>query len=442
MEFYYYTHPVFLLTELLLDLKEMSNEFGLNSTPKKLTHTYQLKNMLLSRFEDRIKIVTYGKRDAVISKDVDPLAYSYATIKGSGLCENDIIKAFSNLVRKKLADKEPTSWPPTPNEFLQDLDNSKPLQCIYNAIIWSSNPRRKVNENGYAEAFSFQQAEKTAAITECWESIVSNIKTPNQTALSLTLHQITGSKEATVLLNRCGMGMSYTDVRLLTNEWGKGITRNYKTILRRQFNGNKSAHVSFDNSDGKQQTLTGHNTTHHTTGTIFQPRQKVDGQDEDENFLQSFQFDDSSDEEEIDYGSYKIPKKRKSMESFPEFSDQFADSELLTSQLHRDMAWGIVNAIGFDCLKEVNNAIAKDSLGNVGSWTAFMKNTCEDVTNKANIEYLPVIPKLESKHHPILKSASSKRYPGKVLQLDWRKKKNKKRKLMFSKKIAKHLDCW
>ncbi len=31
----------------------------------------------------------------------------------------------------------------------------------------------------------------------------------------------------------------------------------------------KMIHVTFDNSDGKQQTLTGTDTTHHTTGTVF-----------------------------------------------------------------------------------------------------------------------------------------------------------------------------
>ena len=33
---------------------------------------------------------------------------------------------------------------------------------------------------------------------------------------------------------------------------------------------NKSVHVTFDNSDGKQQTLIRDNTTHDTYGTIYQ----------------------------------------------------------------------------------------------------------------------------------------------------------------------------
>ena len=104
-----YDKGSFLLTELLLDLKEMSYEFGLDSPPSRLTHTYQLKKMLFSRLGDKINIVSFGDHDAAISKD--PLSYSYATIKGHGLCENYII-TIPNLIRKKIADKKnPMKWP-------------------------------------------------------------------------------------------------------------------------------------------------------------------------------------------------------------------------------------------------------------------------------------------------------------------------------------------
>ena len=41
-------------------------------------------------------------------------------------------------------------------------------------------------------------------------------------------------------------------------------------MLPKGFVKKKSVHVTFDNSDGKQQTLLGDNATHHTIGTIFQ----------------------------------------------------------------------------------------------------------------------------------------------------------------------------
>ena len=76
---------VFFLTEILLYLKEMSYEVGLDSPPSILTHTYQLSKILLSGFRDKISIVRFGNRDAVISKEVNPPSYSYTTIKRYGL---------------------------------------------------------------------------------------------------------------------------------------------------------------------------------------------------------------------------------------------------------------------------------------------------------------------------------------------------------------------
>ena len=45
-------------------------------------------------------------------------------------------------------------------------------------------------------------------------------------------------------------------------------------MLPKGFIPRRSVHVTFDNSDGKQQTLSGHHTTLHTTGTIFQNGRK------------------------------------------------------------------------------------------------------------------------------------------------------------------------
>lgn len=150
------------------------------------------------------------------SKEVGSISYSYVTIKGHGLCEDDIIKAFANLVRKKV-DEKTMKWPPKPSGFLETLENSKPLQCIYNAFVWSINLKRKIYENEYVETYSLRQAGKIAAITQFWESMIYNTQSPTKTALSLTLHHIIGSREATDLLHKFGMGISYTDVRLLTN---------------------------------------------------------------------------------------------------------------------------------------------------------------------------------------------------------------------------------
>ena len=205
-----------------------------------------------------------------------------------------------------------------------------------------------------------KQAEKTAAITQCWESLISNAISQRKTALSLILHRITGSREETYLFHIYGMGIFYTYVRLLMNTWAKAITQNYKIILKKQFNNRESVHISFGNSDSKQQTLTGYYTTHHTTGTIFQPNNVINN---DEAFyLKEFDFGNGVGEGEINYGAYKIPKKRESIQSFPEFNDQFSDASLLTTYLGRDMAWAIAKTVGADSLEDLGFEYEKESL--------------------------------------------------------------------------------
>ena len=95
--------------------------------------------------------------------------------------------------------------------------------------------------------------------------LISKKRSPTAAPLIVTLHRITSSKEATPLLHRYSMRISYIDVHFLTITWAKDVSMNYNKILKTKFSGGKSIHVTFDNSDGKQQTLTGYHTTHHTT---------------------------------------------------------------------------------------------------------------------------------------------------------------------------------
>ena len=194
---------------------------------------------------------------------------------------------------------------------------------------------------------------KVAAITECWERLMTRKKTPTATAITLTLHRMTGSVEATKLYHHAGFGCSYTDVRCLTNTWAKSISLSHKKMLPGGFMKKRSIHVTFDNSDGKQQTITGDHTTHHTTGTIFQARYAGEDTDADMNQMQE---EVEKNIEEPDFGNYTIPKKkRKSPKPFPGFTDRYYNSKLLDDSLYRDIAWVLVGYLGKGFLQEVEN---------------------------------------------------------------------------------------
>ena len=297
---------------------------------------------MISNFGLKIKFSDVGKYVAVHSSDVNALTYTYAALKGHGLREDDICKSFAHLVRRKICDTLDKKWPPTPDEFLSVLDEFKPLACIFNSISWSVNPQIAKDKNGYVKCASIEQAETIAAITECWERLITKKKTATASAMSLTLHRLTGSREATTLYHHAGMGISYTDVRCLTNTWGKSISLSHKKILPPGFKKHRSVHVTFDNSDGKQQTLTGDHTTHHTTGTIFQVRYAGEALDDDGELTSgNKRIPDEDNPEETDFRDYTIPKKRKSPKSFPEFTDKYSNSKLLEDSLYRDVAWAL-----------------------------------------------------------------------------------------------------
>ena len=258
----------YFMKELLEDIKEISEENDLEEPP--ITVTCMLKRCLIKKFGGSIDFHIFGNRLVVHSSAVNPILYSVATIQGSGLRESDLTKAFSKLIRRKLSQRNAMKWPMKAEELFDLLDTHRPLHCIYNAICWSINPRRSTNAFGYAAVSNRAEAEKISAISQSWEKLVKGERSPLGTALSLTIHRITGSKEATTLLNRCGIGIPYTDVRDLNNEWAKSIYMEHKKMLPPGFIQGRSVHITFDNSDGKQQTLTGAHTMHHTTGTIFQ----------------------------------------------------------------------------------------------------------------------------------------------------------------------------
>ena len=221
------------------------------------------------------------------------------------------------------------------------------------------NPQKsKDKKTGYVKCSSIQVTEKIAAITECWERLITEKKTPTLTAMSLILHRVTGSKEATRMYHRAGFGTAYTDIRTLTNSWADCISMRHKNMLPEGFKKKRSVHVTFDNSDGKQQTITGDHTTHHTTGTIFQAK-FADDIDESPAAVERIENDVKKRvNENIDFGYYKIPKakRRQSPKQYPQFTDEYSKSTLIENSLYKDIAWVLVGYLGKSFLKESDDS--------------------------------------------------------------------------------------
>ena len=76
--------------------------------------------------------------------------------------------------------------------------------------------------------------------------------------------------ERKFLVDRIWHEISYADIHHLNKSWANEVTTNTNQIFLSTFSSGKSIHVAIDNSDGKQQTITGSKTTHYTNGVAFQ----------------------------------------------------------------------------------------------------------------------------------------------------------------------------
>ena len=166
-------------------------------------------------------------------------------------------------------------------------------------------------------------------MSQSWEAIETGEQTALNISLTLTVHRLTGSKEICKLLHKADI-----DVRMLNNLWAKSVMMGQKNMLPHGFFEGKTIHVTFDNSDGKQQTPTGNETTHHATRTILEissPSKEVQtrGDIVDNSLV---------DNEKQHYGLYTIHRNRKDPPIFPDYFDEIEDSSIIRDSLKKDFA--------------------------------------------------------------------------------------------------------
>ena len=149
----------YLLTDLLRDANSLCR--GGSVIPK----TCQLKKLLTEKFGDDIAFFISGRNCIVHSSKINPCEYSIATIKGNGLRDDDIIRAFGAMVKRKVKarseeSKHAMNFPFTPEELIDKINDEGPIPEIYNAIYSSLHPFVKKTEQGYAETSSQQLGTK------------------------------------------------------------------------------------------------------------------------------------------------------------------------------------------------------------------------------------------------------------------------------------------
>ena len=108
--------------ELLKDVFIISETHGLDETGIK--HTVDLKRKLIAEFDESISFFPSGNYVIVHSSDTNPCQYGVAFLQGSGLRDDDIVKSFRRLIKRKVCERneEAIEWPLSPEQLTQLLD--------------------------------------------------------------------------------------------------------------------------------------------------------------------------------------------------------------------------------------------------------------------------------------------------------------------------------
>ena len=130
------------------DVFIISETHGLDETAIK--YTVDLKRKLITEFDEKISFFLSGKYVIAHSSDTNPCQYGVAFLKRSCLRDDDIVKSFGKLIKRKVCKRsnETIEWPLSSEQLTQLLDKG-PLPEVYNAIYYMLFDGSNENEFGY-----------------------------------------------------------------------------------------------------------------------------------------------------------------------------------------------------------------------------------------------------------------------------------------------------
>ena len=200
---------------------------------------------------------------------------------------------------------------------------------------------------------------------------------PQAVVLSLVVHRITVSKESVKLLHRTVAGISYTVVLKQIKRFSFD-TQNSSSLVPKNIPKGQPTHVTIDNTDRRQQNLTGLAITHHTNVSIYVP--KIQSLPDTDNCLENETINTYL-VMRCDYEEYKIGKP--------------PEPPLVTEYkgVHRDL---IDKHLQTDCATSITATFTSKkgspSYPRSGSWTVFNTQISDVANYKSETGFLPFIP--------------------------------------------------
>ena len=156
----------FLLEELMNDIDSWSLEQGIQQLPIRTKKAIRLH--LESKFPDQLGFFSYSDNKSVIvhASDMNPCVYDPVELRGCGLRDLHVPRAFGKLVRAKLLDTDDKlvgNQPGMRENISADM---------FNAVYFSLHDSGSMDEDGYAVTTE-EEYRKIVSLVSSWKNLLS-----------------------------------------------------------------------------------------------------------------------------------------------------------------------------------------------------------------------------------------------------------------------------
>ena len=201
-------------------------------------------------------------------------------------------------------------------------------------------------------------------------------KSPKAVALSLVVHRLKGGKETIKLLHSSGAGISYGDVTKQIKSFPEEIQNNVN-LAPKNISKRYPTHITIDNSDERQQTLLGLDTTDHTNATVYNPKNE-----ETSTITQEIIEDDQE---------KSRPSTRRSIISCNDCKiGKSSPPPIIGSDIGNTNRDQLDYRLSVDCAMAIGTSITsleEPSCPRLGSWTVFISKTSNVKTYKSELDF-------------------------------------------------------
>lgn len=200
-------------------------------------------------------------------------AYVESALNSWGTNTSNLIQNVAKILNGKHRKVPGLSWPCQVEELQQD----KTPNDIHNLIALLADPYAKMEEDRAVIAERLQPAVRF--LSEGVMHLITGKRQPLQVSLSMSVHNLTGSKELIRVLKKLRIGISYDDVldelsALALQERNKGEDNEMGSdvvLCPHQIASDQPGTVVMDNDDFREDGLTGSETSHYTNIIMAQP---------------------------------------------------------------------------------------------------------------------------------------------------------------------------